>query len=88
MAKEFVKSEFADWKQMELTQALYSDLMEQAEHMAAEILNRMEENPKRDMYCKGLIKAIDLVVSWKPEFRKSVKVNPETGQLEESEDAD
>lgn len=64
----FQKSEYLDWRSMPMTQALYEDIRSQAEGLAAEIINRQDENPKRDSFCKGNLSMADQVLRWRPDF--------------------
>jgi hypothetical protein len=64
------KPDYLDWKNLEVTKTLFKDLTEAAEASASEILTRETFNSDRDMLLKGYLKAIDNVISWRPEFKE------------------
>ena len=64
------KADYLDWKNSEVTKSLFQDLTEAAEASASEILTRELYNQDRDMLLKGFLKAIDNVISWRPEFKE------------------
>ena len=62
------KSDYIAWRDSKETQEIFTELREAAESVAAELLNRESINVDRDQFLKGFLKAIDQVLSWRPEF--------------------
>lgn len=62
------KADYLDWRNNEITKNLFADLTQAGEASASEILTRELYNQDRDMLLKGYLKAIDGVISWRPDF--------------------
>ena len=62
------KSDYIQWRDSSETQELFNELREAAEGVAAEVLTREEYNNDRDQFLKGFLKAITLILEWRPEF--------------------
>lgn len=61
------KSEFVQWRDMPLTQELFSNLQDLANQAATEILGGDTYNGDRVLFLKGYIQCISQVVGFKPE---------------------
>jgi hypothetical protein len=64
------KSDYIAWRDSKETQTLLTELKEAAEGVAAEVLNREDYNMERDQFLKGYLKAIESVLTWRPEFEE------------------
>ena len=62
------KSDYIAWRDSKETQELFVELQEAAESVASEVLQREDPNIDRDQFLRGFLKAIDSVLSWRPEF--------------------
>lgn len=64
----FYKSDFAEWRDMAITQALYTEINELTTEMITEIINRRQSNVDRDQYLRGFIAALSEVAGFVPEL--------------------
>jgi len=84
----FMKSDFAEWREMGITQAWIKELEEQSSLAITEIINRRDADVPRDQYLKGMIMAFSEMLAWEPEFiQEETNGNTEAGRLEDSRSA-
>jgi hypothetical protein len=62
------KSQFNEWRNTEVTQAMFEEVREVIETVASEMLVRRNSDPQDDQYLKGYIRGIQAGMEWVPEF--------------------
>lgn len=62
----FERHEFAEWRQMDITQELLKSITEAATSLAQSILTRKGRDFDGDEYNKGVLAGLDLVAGWQP----------------------
>jgi hypothetical protein len=66
----FERSQYAEWRNMDITQELLKSISEAATGAATEILTRESANYDRDQYLKGQLAAFSSVSGWVPIINK------------------
>ena len=69
------KTQFNEWKNTEVTQALYSEIKEAVEEVASEMLVRRHSDPNDDQYIKGFIRGVQSSLEWVPNFQEEDEEN-------------
>ncbi|MHB8603496.1 MAG: hypothetical protein ACYC9R_12755 [Nitrosotalea sp.] len=64
------KSDFQQWKNSEAYKELYKDLTDNMAMQASEMVTRMEPDPIRDTYLRGIMAGWRVVLEWEPTFVK------------------
>ncbi|MHB8602184.1 MAG: hypothetical protein ACYC9R_06380 [Nitrosotalea sp.] len=62
------KSEFQEWKNSAVYKDLYKDLTDNMAMQASEMVTRMEPDPIRDTYLRGIMAGWRVVLEWEPTF--------------------
>ena len=64
------KEDFVDWRENQVTIQYKEDLLSGVNALAAQILNRRENNPMDDQYLKGFIKGLTEALDYEPDFQE------------------
>jgi hypothetical protein len=62
------KDDYIAWRNSDITQRLYKDIAGTVEDVLAEMVNREDSKPDRDMLLRGFVKGVTAAIDWKPEF--------------------
>lgn len=62
------KELYGEWKTHPVTDELKRELRETLETLVGQMVMRMEPDPGRDGFTRAFARAVDVVLSWQPEF--------------------
>lgn len=62
------KAQYSEWKTHPVTEELKRELTVTLETLVGQMVMRMEPDPGRDGFTRAFARAVDVVLSWQPEF--------------------
>lgn len=67
------KELYGEWKAHPVTEELKRELITTLETLVGQMVSRMEADPARDGFTRAFAKAVDVILSWEPEFTPEEK---------------
>lgn len=73
------REEFKEWQNSKCTQEMYSHVLQEVEFNVQELIGRPTDNPNhnRDYFLRGIIRAMDEVITWEPKYAPEVDLDKE-----------